>query len=98
MAGNRVAHTLLAPKRGVAERLVLLAVQVRSLREHSRLPQLSTLTSRPSLVVAGATMIDPAADETEIARRLVTYDPRYYATYYAIDVVNFEPVKSEADL
>jgi len=39
-----------------------------------------------------ATMIDPAADENEIARRLVTYDPRYYATYYAIDVVNFKPV------
>ena len=24
------------------------------------------------------------------------YDPRYYATYYAIDAVNFEPVKSPA--
>ena len=22
------------------------------------------------------------------------YDPRYYATYYAIDAINFEPVKS----
>ena len=41
-----------------------------------------------------ATMIDPSADEAEITRRLVTYDPRYYATYYAIDAVNFEPVQS----
>ena len=26
----------------------------------------------------------------------MTYDPRYYATYYAIDAINFEPVKSPA--
>ena len=39
-----------------------------------------------------AQMIDPAADEAEIAKRLAAYDPRYYTTYYAIDVVNFKPV------
>ena len=30
------------------------------------------------------------------ARRLTIYDPRYYATYYAIDAINFEPVASPA--
>jgi hypothetical protein len=39
-----------------------------------------------------AMMIDPAADEAEIAKRLMAHDPRYYTTYYAIDVVNFNPV------
>jgi hypothetical protein len=39
-------------------------------------------------------IIDPALDEAGIGRKLMDYDPRYYATYYAIDAVNFEPVKS----
>jgi Sulfatase len=36
-------------------------------------------------------MLDLALDEAGIARRLMTYDPRYYTTYYAIDVINFKP-------
>jgi hypothetical protein len=39
-------------------------------------------------------LIDPALDEVGIGRKLMDYDPRYYATYYAIDAINFEPVKS----
>ncbi|MDR3420437.1 MAG: LTA synthase family protein [Xanthobacteraceae bacterium] len=36
-------------------------------------------------------LIDPALDETGVARRLMSYDPRYFTTYYAIDAVNFSP-------
>ena len=39
-------------------------------------------------------LLDPALDEAGIGKKLEAYDPRYYATYYAIDAVNFEPVKS----
>jgi hypothetical protein len=39
-------------------------------------------------------LLDPKLDETAVGRKLMDYDPRYYATYYAIDAVNFEPVKS----
>jgi hypothetical protein len=41
-------------------------------------------------------LIDPGLDEAGIGKRLDAYDPRYYATYYAIDALNFEPVKSPA--
>ena len=41
-------------------------------------------------------LLDPGLDEAAIGRKLMDYDPRYYATYYAIDAVNFEPVKSSA--
>jgi Sulfatase len=41
-------------------------------------------------------LLDPALDEAGIGQRLESYDPRYYATYYAIDAINFEPVKSPA--
>jgi hypothetical protein len=41
-------------------------------------------------------LIDPALDEAGIGKRLENYDPRYYATYYAIDAINFAPVKSPA--
>jgi phosphoglycerol transferase MdoB-like AlkP superfamily enzyme len=41
-------------------------------------------------------LLDPALDEAGIGKKLMAYDPRYYATYYAIDTVNFEPVKSSA--
>ncbi|MBR0751522.1 sulfatase-like hydrolase/transferase [Bradyrhizobium jicamae] len=41
-------------------------------------------------------LLDPALDEAGIGKKLMDYDPRYYATYYAIDAVNFEPVKSPA--
>jgi Sulfatase len=39
-------------------------------------------------------LLDPDLDEAGIGRKLENYDPRYYATYYAIDAVNFEPVRS----
>jgi hypothetical protein len=37
-------------------------------------------------------LIDPSLDEAAIARRLEAFDPRYLTTYYAIDVINFQPV------
>jgi hypothetical protein len=39
-------------------------------------------------------ILDPGLDEAGIGRKLETYDPSYYATYYAIDALNFEPVRS----
>jgi len=41
-------------------------------------------------------LLDPGLDEAGIGKKLESYDPRYYTTYYAIDAVNFEPVKSPA--
>ena len=41
-------------------------------------------------------LLDPALDEAGIGKKLENYDPRYYATYYAIDAINFEPVKTPA--
>ena len=39
-------------------------------------------------------VLDPKLDAAGLGRRLMAYDPRYYATYYAIDTINFEPAKS----
>src|SRR5262245_34178769 len=36
-------------------------------------------------------IIEPALDNVAIASRLMTSDPRYFTTYYAIDAVNFKP-------
>jgi hypothetical protein len=41
-------------------------------------------------------LLDPGLDEASVARKFDTYDPSYFKTYYAIDAVNFEPVKSPA--
>ncbi|OCK53654.1 sulfatase-like hydrolase/transferase [Bradyrhizobium sp. LMTR 3] len=41
-------------------------------------------------------LLDPGLDEARVARKFDTHDPRYFTTYYAIDAVNFEPVKSSA--
>jgi hypothetical protein len=41
-------------------------------------------------------VLDPGLDEAGVGKKLMNYDPRYYATYYAIDAINFEPVKSPA--
>ena len=41
-------------------------------------------------------LIDPGLGEAEIGRKLKSYDPSYFVTYYAIDAINFEPVKSPA--
>ncbi len=37
-------------------------------------------------------IIDPALDEAAIGRQILALDPRFFTTYYAIDVVNFSPV------
>jgi hypothetical protein len=34
---------------------------------------------------------EPGLDEGAITQRLITYDPRYFATYYAIDTINYTP-------
>lgn len=39
-------------------------------------------------------VLDPDLDEAGVGKKLENYDPSYYATYYAIDAINFEPVKS----
>ena len=41
-------------------------------------------------------VLDPDLDEAGVGKKLENYDPRYYATYYAIDAINFEPVQSSA--
>jgi Sulfatase len=41
-------------------------------------------------------LLDPGLDEASVARKFDNYDPRYFTTYYAIDAVNFQPVKSPA--
>ena len=41
-------------------------------------------------------LLDPGLDDAKVARKFDTYDPRYFTTYYAIDAINFEPVKSPA--
>jgi len=41
-------------------------------------------------------VLDPDLDEGGVGKKLNAYDPRYYGTYYAIDAINFEPVKSPA--
>lgn len=39
-----------------------------------------------------AQIVDPAADDKTVSRRLMKLDPRYFMAYYAIDAVNFHPV------
>jgi phosphoglycerol transferase MdoB-like AlkP superfamily enzyme len=41
---------------------------------------------------------EPALDEAAITRRLIDYDPRYFATYYAVDAVNYQPVNMSSAL
>ncbi len=41
-------------------------------------------------------ILDPGLDAAAIGRKLEAYDPRYFATYYAIDAVNFQPRQSPA--
>jgi hypothetical protein len=41
-------------------------------------------------------LLDPGLGEAGIGKKLESYDPRYFATYYAIDAVNFAPVASPA--
>jgi sulfatase-like protein len=39
-------------------------------------------------------ILDPGLDEAGVGKKMMNHDPRYYATYYAIDAINFEPVQS----
>ena len=39
-------------------------------------------------------ILEPKLTEADVAKKLMGYDPRYYATYYAIDAINFKPVES----
>jgi hypothetical protein len=41
-------------------------------------------------------ILDPGLDAAGVGKKLDNFDPSYYATYYAIDAINFEPVKSPA--
>lgn len=34
-------------------------------------------------------MIEPGIERAKLGRRIMTMDPRYYSTYYAIDTINF---------
>jgi hypothetical protein len=38
-----------------------------------------------------STILESGLDEVAVNRRLMTYDPRYFTTYYAIDAVNYKP-------
>ena len=46
----------------------------------------------------GMHIVDPSADEAAVARRIMAFDPRYYTTYYAIDVINFTPADLSSGL
>jgi len=41
-------------------------------------------------------LLDPGLDEGGIGKKLESYDPRYFTTYYAIDAINFKPAASPA--
>ena len=45
-----------------------------------------------------AELIEPTLGEAARAKRILTNDPRYYTTYYAIDAVNFKPVNLSSAL
>jgi len=36
-------------------------------------------------------IMEPTLDKAAVARRLAAFDPTYFTTYYAIDVINFSP-------
>ena len=43
-------------------------------------------------------MVDPALDDTVLARRIAEADPRFLATYYAIEGINFKPASLSSAL
>jgi hypothetical protein len=43
-------------------------------------------------------LLEPSLGDDERAKRLLSHDPRYYTTYYAIDTVNFRPVNLSSAL
>jgi hypothetical protein len=36
-------------------------------------------------------LLEPGLDRAAVAQRVMTFDPKYYTTYYAIDAINFQP-------
>jgi len=46
----------------------------------------------------GKLIVDPKIDAMELGRRLMSYDPRYYTTYYAVEAINFRPVNLSSAL
>jgi hypothetical protein len=43
-------------------------------------------------------LLEPGIEQTRLARRLMTSDPRYYSTYYAIDGINYSPANLSSAL
>ena len=43
-------------------------------------------------------MLEPGIDQKSLAKRLMATDPRYYATYYAIDGINYSPANLSSAL
>jgi phosphoglycerol transferase MdoB-like AlkP superfamily enzyme len=43
-------------------------------------------------------MLEPGIDQKLLAKRLMASDPRYYATYYAIDAINYTPANLSSAL
>ena len=41
-------------------------------------------------------LLEPGIDQVSLAKRLMTADPRYFSTYYAIDGINYRPDLSSA--
>ena len=39
-----------------------------------------------------SSMLEPTIDEAARSQRLLSYDARYYTTYYALDAINFKPL------
>src|SRR4051794_11479476 len=37
-------------------------------------------------------LLEPGIDDATIAKRIATFDPRYFTTYSAIDAINYRPV------
>ena len=43
-------------------------------------------------------LLEPGLDRATLAKRVMTSDPRYFSTYYAIDTVNFRPANLSSAL
>jgi hypothetical protein len=43
-------------------------------------------------------ILEPSLNEAAIGRRLASYDPRYFTTYYAIDTINYRPANMSSAL
>jgi len=41
-------------------------------------------------------LIEPGIDQASLGKRLMTSDPRYFSTYYAVDAINYRPDLSSA--